>query len=179
MAEVRAQANPGCLIELNQCRQCGGIWCDKWELFPVDAAEADRLDPVNEDLLRRVIPRPQKTLYCPRCADELWLCADPIMPKEIEFFRCRHCDGIWLNRGQFQRYKRYQRATRLAKLGKEQIVTKLPEVYANPASWVVTGTNGIYAYPRGEDEDNELLGRSVGDAARAVLQTLVRMVLGI
>jgi Zn-finger nucleic acid-binding protein len=52
MAEVMARAAPGSLIQLDQCRRCGGIWCDKWELFPLDGDEAGRLDAVDEDLLR-------------------------------------------------------------------------------------------------------------------------------
>jgi hypothetical protein len=34
MRQVTARANPGSLIQLEQCAECGGIWCDKWELFP-------------------------------------------------------------------------------------------------------------------------------------------------
>ena len=179
MAEVTAKALPGSLIQLDQCAQCGGIWCDKWELFPVDADEAERLDRLDEDLLREALRLPARTLYCPRCADELSRFADPILPEEIRLLRCRHCDGIWLNRGQFQRYKNYQKETRAAKLGSERVAAKLPEIYADPGSWVVTGTRGIYAYPRGEEEDDDLLGKSLGDSAKLVLQSLVRMILGV
>lgn len=179
MAAVTARANPGSLIQLDQCRGCGGIWCDKWELFPLDADETDRLDPlVDEELLRRLDTPSQKTLYCPRCADELWEFADPVLPRDIELRRCRHCEGIWLNRGQFRRYKNYQKRTRAAKMGREEIAAKLPEVYADPQCWVVTGTRGIYAYPRGEDDD-DLVGKSFGDAAKLVLVSLLRMLLGI
>jgi len=63
----------------------------------------------------------------------------------------------------------------------EKVVAKLPEVYANPKSWVVTGTKGIYAYPRGEEEDDsaDLVAKSFGSAAKLVLQSLLRMILGI
>lgn len=179
MAEVIARGNPGSLIQLDQCANCGGIWCDRWELFPIDAAEAGRLDPVDENLLREKLKLPQKTLYCPRCADELRVFADPVLPKEIQLERCRHCDGIWLNRGQFHRYKDFQKATRAEKMPMETIAAKLPEVYANPKSWVVTGTKGIFAYPRGEEEGEELIGKSFTAAAKLVLQSLVRMVLGV
>lgn len=180
MSEVVVHGNPGSLIQLDQCGQCGGIWCDKWELFPVRAEEADRLDPLNEARLRDALPLSQKTLYCPRCADALAVFADPILPKEIQLQRCRHCDGIWLNRGQFHRYKDYQRNTRSVKMNKEEIIAKLPEAYADPKSWVMTGTKGIYAYPRGEEDDSaELVGRSFADAAKLVLQSLVRMIVGI
>lgn len=179
MSEVVVRGNPGSLIQLDQCGKCGGIWCDKWELFPVEAAEADLLDPLDENLLYEKIALPQKTLYCPRCADALHVFADPILPKDIQLLRCRHCDGIWLNRGQFHRYKDFQKGTRSVKMGKEAIVAKLPEAIANPKSWVLTGTKGIYAYPSGEEERDDLLGKSLGDSAKLVLQSLVRMILGI
>jgi Zn-finger nucleic acid-binding protein len=179
MNEVVVRGNPGSLIQLDQCGSCGGIWCDKWELFPVDAAESDRLDPVDDDLLRDNVKLPQKLLYCPRCADELHVFADPILPKDIQLLRCRHCDGIWLNRGQFHRYKDFQRGTRAAKMDKEEIVGKLPEVYANPKSWVLTGTKGIYAYPRGEEENNETVKESIVGAVKLILQSLLRMILRI
>jgi len=179
MVEVAAKAAPGSLIQLDQCGKCGGIWCDKWELFPVDGDEAGHLDPLDEDVLRDRGRMQKKTLYCPRCADELALLADPILPKDIELRRCRHCDGLWLNRGQFRRYKEYQKGARVKKMSGEKIVARLPEVYADPNAWVMTGTKGIFAYPRGIEEDDELVGKSLTGAAKLVLQTLARMILGI
>ena len=179
MAEVTARATPGMLIQVDQCGHCGGIWCDKWELFPIDPEETDRLDPLDENLLRDKVRLPEKTLYCPRCADTLDLFADPILPQDIELRRCRHCDGIWLNRGQFRRYKEYQKNTRAKKMGGAKWVAALPRVYADPKSWVVTGTKGIFAYPRGGEENDDLVGKSLADAARVVLQSLMRMILGI
>jgi len=179
MTEVVAKAAPGSLLQLDQCAKCGGIWCDKWELFPVDGDEAGRLDPLDENLLRDHIQLQKKTLYCPRCADELEIFADPILPKEIQLRRCRHCDGLWLNRGQFRRYKEYQKNTRLKRMSGERIVAKLPQVYADPKSWVMTGTKGIFAYPRSAEEDDQLVGQSVKGTAKLVLQSLARMILGI
>ena len=112
MVEVIARANPGSLIQVDQCGTCGGIWCDKWELFPLDGEEAARLDWFDEQRLRAVTRRAvaklvtaKKVLYCPRCADELAVFADPILPKEIQLRRCRHCDGLWLKPGELRRYK--------------------------------------------------------------------------
>ena len=65
-------------------------------------------------------------------------------------------------------------------MSEERIVAKLPEVYANPKSWVVTGTKGIYAYPRGEEDDGaDLVAKSFGSTAKLVLRSLLRMILGI
>lgn len=179
MAQVTARATPGTLIQVDQCKRCGGIWCDKWELFPLDADEADNLDPVDENLLRNSTQLTRKTLYCPRCADELAVFADPILPKEIRLQRCRHCDGLWLNRGQFRRYKEYQQGTRRKKMSGAKIAAKLPEVYADPKSWVVTGTKGIFAYPRGGADNEEAIEPSLKNATKSALQTLIRLLLGV
>ena len=178
MAEVAARATPGTLIQLDQCKQCGGIWCDKWELFPLDAEDAEKLDPIDENRLRDKVSLANKTLYCPRCADELAVFADPVLPKDIQLRRCRHCDGLWLNRGQFRRYKEFQQGTRRRRMAGAKLVAKLPEVYADPKSWVVTGTKGIFAYPQGSDTSEESTDASITDAMTSALQSFLRMVVG-
>jgi len=178
MKEVTARANPGSLIELNQCANCGGIWCDKWELFPIQPDEAARLEPVDTALLRNLGAPGKKQLYCPRCTARLAVTKDPLLPPELQLKRCLKCDGIWLNRGQLTGFKRRQKKIRQEKLGREAPPTRVPEVYDNPASWVVTGTKGMFAYPAGAPA-----GKEVGDTGRGVfriiLQTLLRMALGI
>jgi len=72
----------------------------------------------------------------------------PILPKDIQLHRCPRCDGIWLNRGQFRRYKEFQKHTRARKLGAAAAVAKLPAAYQNPKSWIVTGTKGIFLSAR-------------------------------
>jgi Zn-finger nucleic acid-binding protein len=179
MTPVTARANPGSLIQLDQCQQCGGIWCDKWELFPIDPEEAGRVDAVDADRLAAPAELARKTLYCPRCTAKLQACRDPLLPKDLQFDRCQRCDGIWLNRGQLSRYKGYQKKTRQEKMGAKAIVQKIPEVYQNPKSWVVTGTQGIFAYPQGAEEKEQGVASTLGGAFRLILQTLVRLALGI
>ena len=179
MAEVIARANPGSLIQVDQCGTCGGIWCDKWELFPIDGEEAARLDWFDGQHLHAPEPAAKKVLYCPRCADELAVFADPILPKEIQLRRCRHCDGLWLKPGELRRYKEYQKSTRSKKMSDEIIIAKLPQVYADPKAWVVTGTQGMFAYSRPVQEDADLAEATITDAVKLVLQSLLRMVLGV
>lgn len=177
MKEVSARANPGTLIVLDQCGKCGGIWCDKWELFPVDPGEAERLDPLDKELLQAPVTLKKETLYCPRCGDRLRVFKDPILPSEIRLQRCRRCDGIWLNRGQFSRYKHFQKKTREDKLGGEERLQKLVHAYQNPQSWVTTGTRGIYAYPQAEAESDNWPSLTLKGALSLILQTLLRLVL--
>jgi Zn-finger nucleic acid-binding protein len=179
MNQVTVRANPGQLIVLDQCGQCGGIWCDKWELFPVDADTAESIDPLNKALLTDPTKLTQKPIYCPRCTAELHFFAEPILPKEIQLLRCHRCDGIWLNRGQFRRYKEYQKQTRSKKLGPQALIRKIPSVYQNPKSWIVTGTQGIFAYPRGEAQPEDVVEKSLSAVAKVILQSLLRLVIGV
>ena len=77
------------------------------------------------------------------------------------------------------RYKNYQKSTRLKKMGVASAIRKLPEAWQDPKAWVVTGTNGMFAYPRGIEASQEPVASSVGGAFKFILQTLVRMALGI
>jgi len=179
MTAVTARANPGRLIQLDQCGQCGGVWCDKFELFPVDPAEAERIDTVDERLLAQPTGTLSKILYCPRCTGALHHLKEPLLPADIHLLRCLHCDGIWLNRGELLRYKHFQRKTQLEKLAAEEIVQRLPAIYQDPASWVVTGTQGMLAYPQGYADEKETLRDTLSGAARLTLQALVRLLIGI
>ena len=179
MKQVSARANPGTLIVLDQCGQCGGIWCDKWELFPVAPDEAKWVDPVDEGLLQSPVTLESKPLYCPRCTERLQLFHDPLLPPEIQLQRCRRCDGIWLNRGQFSRYKRFQQQTRAEKMPEEERLRKLTQNVQDPRSWVTTGTQGIFAYRQAErEQDDDWASNALGGAFRLIVQTLLRLALG-
>lgn len=179
MHQVTARANPGTLVQLDQCQKCGGIWCDKWELFPVDPDEAERLDTVSEPLFTAPVALPKRSLYCPRCTAPLQLCQDPVLPPELILERCLRCDGIWLNRGKLTRYKRHQRKVQVEKLGADAIIRKIPEVYDNPQSWVVTGTQGMMAYPSLVHEAGEDFRPSPRGIIKLILQSLLRLALGV
>jgi Zn-finger nucleic acid-binding protein len=179
MKKVSARADPGRLIVLDQCGRCGGIWCDKWELYPVAPDEAQRIDPLDDRLLRDLQPLPDKTLYCPRCADRLQLFHDPLLPADIQFQRCRHCEGIWLNRGNFARFKNFQQKTRDEKMPEEERLKRLTQAVAQPQSWVEVGTQGIFEYPRAITEVDEQRTNVNNGVFWLIVQTLLRLVLGI
>ena len=179
MTQVTARANPGTLIQLDQCGKCGGIWCDKWELFPIDPDDAKRVDTVDRARLATLVELPPRELYCPRCTARLQECKDPALPVDLLFERCLRCEGIWLNRGELIRYKDHQRKIQLKNLGASAIVQKIPEVYENPKSWVVKGTQGMMAYPRMVDDAAEEIKPAGSAVAGTILQALVRAALGL
>jgi Zn-finger nucleic acid-binding protein len=175
MNPVTARANPGSLIELDQCAQCGGIWCDKWELFPIQPDEAARLEPADQDLLRAPLPLMKKELFCPRCTARMSVVKDSSLGADVQFQRCLKCDAIWLNRGQFTRYKNHQKKARSKTMGGKVTGGKLQKPDQDPTPWVVTGTKGMFAYPTGE-ETIETGTSSLNRAAEMVLERLLRMV---
>ncbi len=175
MKPVTARANPGSLIELDQCGQCGGIWCDKWELFPIQADESARLEPADQELLRVPLASVKKELFCSRCTARMSAINEPSLGADVQFQRCLKCDAIWLNRGQFTRYKNHQKKVRSKNLGAKTTGKKLPKTDRNEKSWVVTGTKGMFAYPAGE-ETIKTGGDSLTNIAEMVLQKLLQMV---
>jgi len=179
MNEVAARANPGTLIQLDQCPKCGGVWCDKWELFPVDPDEAPQLDVLDEALLASPVDYDPRALYCPRCTAPLRECRDPVLPAELLFDRCLRCEGIWLNRGELTSYKTHQKGIQQKNFGPDAIIRKIPEVYKDSGSWVIKGTGGMMAYPRTPGASAEEFEPALGPAVATILQTLLRAVFGI
>jgi Zn-finger nucleic acid-binding protein len=174
MKPVTARGNPGSLIELDQCPQCGGIWCDKWELFPIQADEATRLEPADQELLRAPVPLITKELFCPRCTARMSPVKEPALGADVQFQRCLRCEAIWLNRGQFTHYKGHQKKLRGKRMGAEA-AGKLQKLAPDTKSWVVTGTKGMFAYPAGQ-ETIETRDDSWDSIAALVLDRLLRMV---
>lgn len=105
MNEVTASATLGYMIALDQCPRCGGIWCDRWELYPLTAAAADRVDSVDQSALWQATEPVHKPLACPRCRARLVRFRDPSLPEEARMERCPNCEGVWLNRGELRRFK--------------------------------------------------------------------------
>lgn len=177
MKPVTVRANPGSLIELDQCGQCGGIWCDKWELFPIQPDEAARLEPADQDLLRAPLPLIRKELFCPRCTARLLAVKEPSVGADVQFQRCLKCEAIWLNRGQFTQYKNHQNKLRSRTMGTKATGGKLQNPGRDTKAWVVTGTKGMFSYPAGE-ETIRTGTDSLSSAAEMVLDRLLRMVWG-
>lgn len=105
MREVAARARTGYLVLLDQCTQCGGVWCDRWELFPLAPEEAERIDPVDEAQLGSTATPARAPGRCPRCTAPLQRFRDPLLPPDARIERCRVCDGMWMNRGELARAK--------------------------------------------------------------------------
>lgn len=105
MREVVADAKTGYLVSLDQCPRCGGIWCDRWEVYPITSAAADRLDAVDGVALHAPSAAPAQPLECPRCRARMFRFHDPTLTSDTHIWRCPNCDGMWFNHGELRRLK--------------------------------------------------------------------------
>jgi len=113
LIEVCAEANYGRYLLLDQCPDCGGIWFDGWELYYLKNGEANRLDPVDREKLLALSSFKKGPDQCPRCQVDLEPFNDPNIPKDARIERCSKCNGLWLNRGELQRYADHKTGLRV------------------------------------------------------------------
>ncbi|MCK4781878.1 zf-TFIIB domain-containing protein [Candidatus Parcubacteria bacterium] len=139
--KVYTKSEYGTAIELNQCPSCGGIWFDKWELYPLSREKAKHIDKLNLGKLHHRNPVKQDVKLCPLCKQKLEVFKDPNLPKDFEIERCLKCGGLWLNQGETIKYKKYQeekrkKSKRKAKTVKnkklEKDIERLLELHRSP-----------------------------------------------
>lgn len=110
--EVYAAANYGRVLLLDQCKGCGGVWFDRWELYFVTDRSVRDLEAIDSaSFAAPVAPHPAKGM-CPRCEKTLAVFTDPNLPKDALIERCPGCNGLWLNRGELGKYAAHRWAFR-------------------------------------------------------------------
>ncbi len=103
--EVYTRSDYGLVIKLDQCPTCGGIWFDKWELYKISSKEAAKIDKVNKKILH-LLTSTKKEIFCPKDKNKLEIFKDPNIPNNIQIEHCKKCGGIWLNCGEFTKFKK-------------------------------------------------------------------------
>ena len=181
MNEVAAPASVGYSIVLDQCPRCGGIWCDRWELYPLSAAAADRLDPVDQAALQQTTALASAQLDCPRCRARLRRFRDPSLPRDARIERCPNCDGMWLNRGELRRFK-HRDATKGAAENAitdsqlDQLAQQTsPRSQAAPIRGLADAFDAAEPAPDGSEVRQEILSGAAWLIARTVLRLLLHV----
>jgi hypothetical protein len=64
-------------------------------------------------------------------------------------------------------------------MGNPALAGRVSAIIQDPKSWVVTGTEGMFAYPQGEEENVETVGESLKSAAKLIVQALARLLVGV
>lgn len=176
MNEVRAEASTGYFIVLDQCPACGGLWCDRFELFPITAAAAARLDRVDPDALLKPVAAIGEPLTCPRCRARMRLFRDPVLPPDARIERCPNCEGLWLNRGELWRVKQHAGPAQhaVAPGAPAQLDRLTQAVSRAPAHWpTIANLDSAFDAPPLAERPDDLRH----DLAREVLWLVVRAAL--
>lgn len=106
--KVILKSHYGVNIELEQCPDCGGIWCDNLEMYRVSPNEALKVDKLDIKKLEE-FTLIKKKLICPKCKASLKEFKDTFFPKQIKLEYCPKCRGLWLNRGELSQFKKWQK----------------------------------------------------------------------
>lgn len=95
---------PGYFVTLDQCSNCGGIWCDRFEMYQIPNDEAKKINVLDQSLFHKVSPL-KDDLRCPKDSLPLTTIYDVNIPSDAQIKRCRQCEGVWLNQGELNKYK--------------------------------------------------------------------------
>lgn len=177
MREVAARARTGYLIALDQCAQCGGVWCDRWELFPLAPEEAQRIDTVDQAQLHAPTTPTRAPGRCPRCTAALQPFRDPTLPPDARIERCRVCDGMWMNRGELARAKQRSPPTRALPA---EALAHIASAYGATATWSKVANLDAATYSSDRDDSDDALDKPSllwSSAPWIVLRALLRLLL--
>ncbi len=128
MKQVKIESHYGQPIILEQCKRCGGIWFDESELFRAKHGEAEKIELLDNEILRTPSFMEKALLTCPRDNSELVRFDDRYFPKGIILLRCPSCKGIWLNRGDFTRFQEVRREMQIARTSSKDDETIKKEI---------------------------------------------------
>jgi len=106
--EVVASGPYGIKIKLDQCFNCGGIWFDGLELYPLPKDEIEKIDSVKLEKLQEDSCLGNGKKLCPKCGIDLENFKDYNFPESLEAEQCKKCGGIWMNRGEAVGFKEWQ-----------------------------------------------------------------------
>jgi Zn-finger nucleic acid-binding protein len=174
MREVSARARSGYLLALDQCAGCGGIWFDRWELFPLHHSEVGRLDPLDAERLYAAVST-AGARDCPRCEVSLREFRDANLPADVRVARCHVCEGMWLQRGQLRAVKRPAPPTPAgAEPNEAAALVALAEAYEGEADWSRVRSLDHATY---ETEEPPPDLADIGDAVKATLPWIALQIL--
>jgi len=115
MRQVKIEGHYGQPILLEQCKECGGIWFDKMELFSARHGEAEKIEVFDSKSLWTPTNIEKRILRCPLDQSEFFRFKDRYFLRGIILERCPSCSGIWLNRGDFTKFQQARQELRRPK----------------------------------------------------------------
>ena len=176
LGHVRAEANYGRVLLLDQCADCGGVWFDRWELYFALPVSLLTLREMDWATFHAANPSKKGGGECPRCARPFTPFTDPMLPEDAEIDRCARCNGLWLNRGGLEKYARHKAGF----AGQSPSASTASELKVLKNLQKELDTSRMVALPEphaflGEEAPIET-GELLKDMGFLILQSLVRLV---
>jgi len=89
-------------VEIDRCAECSGIWFDGGEVEQLKETRGSEAIDVGNPERGRELDRAAAT--CPRCAEAMTRALD-VDAYQIWYERCVDCGGVWLDAGEFVKFK--------------------------------------------------------------------------
>lgn len=91
-------------IEVDRCLHCQGLWFDPLEAEQLKAVRGSEKLDVGDPQRGAQLDRIDKDIPCPRCRVCMRRMVD-IDQHSVWYERCPRCSGVWLDAGEFKKYK--------------------------------------------------------------------------
>jgi uncharacterized protein len=126
--------------QIDECRQCRGIWFDKGELEELK----DEIDPdlrfLDLDIWSRkaLFNINEESLKCPRCR-KIAMRQVNFREPDIDVTFCPHCEGVWLNADGFKKILDALSREAASRSASDYVKTSLKEgadIFTNPGRFV-------------------------------------------
>ncbi|WP_013322577.1 zf-TFIIB domain-containing protein [Gloeothece verrucosa] len=91
-------------IEIDRCRQCAGLWFDSLEAEKLKAIQGSETLDLGDPAVNSRFDRVLQEIKCPKCRGKMLRMLD-IDLYTIWYEKCTKCHGVWLDAGEFKRYK--------------------------------------------------------------------------
>ena len=91
-------------VEVNRCLRCSGLWFDSLEIEQLKTIHGSESLDVGNPLIGRQLNRIEQEISCPKCGTIMMRMLD-IDRYSIWYEKCPHCQGVWLDAGEFKKFK--------------------------------------------------------------------------
>lgn len=92
-------------VEVDVCKNCGGVWFDQRELYYIAYLAKLVIDPQNKILVGL-----KEGYECPRCKIRLKNIRNQMVAADVEVYACRSCGGNWLWRKELEKFIKFREA---------------------------------------------------------------------
>jgi hypothetical protein len=125
-------------VEVDYCPKCLGMWFDKDELRLSKDDKDEQLNWLDVDLWRdkKKFQALQIFKYCPSCRTGLVEISYDNSKVKVDF--CKHCLGVWLDRGEFKQiinYLKNKSDYEILRRYTKNLVLELWEVFSGPETF--------------------------------------------